>query len=71
MCLVQAGQCAHLGVGAFEEGLVCLDVRAYRARDSISRRANAHLRDGGFFRQIAEEIFPAFVHFRTSIKHGE
>ena len=22
-----------------EEGLVCLDVRAYRARDSISRRA--------------------------------
>ena len=33
---------AHLEVEG--EGLVCLDVRVYRARDSISRRANvAHL----------------------------
>ena len=28
---------------SIKRGLVCLDVRAYRARDSISRRANTHL----------------------------
>ena len=33
---------AHLGE-VIAEGLVCLDVRAYSARNSISRRTKAHL----------------------------